>query len=51
MSSPLLTLFEDAKMVVDGGPLGTERKQEAGKVRWKSSSITLKTNLEVYSVL
>lgn len=34
MSSPLLTLFEDAKMVVDGGPLGTERKRGTGKVRW-----------------
>lgn len=28
MSSPPLTLLEEAKMVVDGGPLGTGNKQE-----------------------
>lgn len=31
MSSPPSTLLEDARMVVDGGPLGTGSKQETGQ--------------------
>lgn len=31
MSSPPSTLLEDARMVVDGGPLGTGSKQETGR--------------------
>lgn len=30
MLSPPFTLLDDARMVVDGGPLGTGRKQERG---------------------
>lgn len=50
MSSPLWTLFEDATMVVDGGPLGTGIKQET-ESETKSMSMTLKTKLETHSVL
>lgn len=50
MSSPLFTLFEDAKMVVDGGPLGTGVKQETGK-EVKFTSAALKTNLRTQSFL
>lgn len=32
-SSPLFTLFEEAKMVVEGGPLGTGSKQGTGRMR------------------
>lgn len=31
MSSPPFTLFEDAEMVVDGGPLGTGSEEKQGK--------------------
>ena len=45
MSSPPFTLLEEAKIVVDGGPLGTGSKQEE-----LMGSITLRLKTDTHSL-